>query len=423
METISIHKNINLHYIPMPNLKTTTIGIFIHRELKAEEASLNALLPYVLKRGCRLCKNAEEVSKYLENLYGASMGAGVFKKGEDQLICLNTETIANEYAPEGEPLMEDLLELLLSVVFEPVVKDGAFLEETVQQEKSNAKNRIQALMNDKRTYAMIRCTEEMCKQEAFGISQLGTIEGIEKITAKSLWEYYQKMITSSVIDLYICGTAQIQSMAGKIKECISRFDFLDAQIPQTQILKKTQQSPEMVEEILDVAQGKLSMGFRTNAQVASKDYPALQVFNSIFGSGTHSKLFNNVREKLSLAYYASSQLEAMKGLMLVNAGIEFDKFQQAHDEILTQLKEIQQGNITQAEFDSSIQSLVNAYNSIYDEPHQLQVFYLGQKIVGAEQDIETVKEKLKAVTKEEVVQVAQNIVLDTVYFLKGKEGK
>lgn len=423
METISIHKNINLHYIPMPKLKTTSLGLFIHRRLEAEEASFNALLPYVLKRGCRLCKNAEEISKYLENLYGASMGASVLKKGEDQLICLSAETIADPYAPEGESLVRDLLALLLSVVFEPVVQEDAFLEDIVAQEKTNAKNRIEALMNDKRTYAMIRCTEEMCKEEAFGLSPLGTLEGLKKITAKSLWEYYQKMIASSVMDFYISGTADIQEAAEKIKECISRFSFTESQLPETHLLRKNEKTPETVEETMEVAQGKLSMGFRTNVQAASEEYPALLVFNSIFGSGTHSKLFNNVREKLSLAYYASSQLEAMKGLMLVNAGIEFENFQKAYDEILIQLKEIQKGNITDAEYDSSIQSLINAYNSIYDEPHQLQLFYLGQKIAGADETPEKMNEKLKMVTKQDVVKVAQEVVLDTVYFLKGKGAK
>lgn len=420
MQEISINSNITLKYIPMTKLKTTTVGIFIHRPLTKEEASKNAVLPYVLRRGCALCHDAEAVSKYLENLYGAALSGTVIKRGDDQIIYFDAETISDKYAAGGEKLVSELLRLLLSVIFEPNTVDGGFDEAILNQEKSNAKDRILALMNDKRTYASLRCQEEMCEGENFAISRLGTAEGIDDIAAKSLYSYYKSIITSSPIDIYVCGDTDTLRIEKIIHEYVDKMEFSTPSLPQTQILKKSAPVKNVSEE-MDVAQGKLSIGFRTNVKPTDTDYPALSVMNSVFGAGAHSKLFNNVREKLSLAYYASTQIEKLKGLIVVNAGIEFDNFQKAYDEILVQLEEIKSGNITELEYTSSISSLINSLESYYDDQRYLQNFYLGEYISGTNRSIDEVKEQIKQVTIEDIKKVASKLELDTVYFLKGKE--
>lgn len=420
-KTIQINNNIRLHYIELTKLKTTTLGVYIHRSLNINDASMNALLPYVLKRGCKLCPDMASISKYLENLYGATLGAAVTKRGNTQTIYFDAETISDRYTPGNEPLLSQLTELLLSILFEPVVQDNAFDAEIVAQEKNNAINRINALVNDKRSYASIRCQEEMCKGDAFAISRLGTVEGIEAITPQSLYEYYKTMITSSVIDFYICGDADISSAAKKVREFTDKLSFTDAAIEKTDILKKSG-DVQKVTDHMDVTQGKLAIGFRTNIAADSKDSAALAVFNSVFGAGAHSKLFNNVREKLSLAYYASSQLEKFKGLLIVNAGIEFKNFKKAYDESLVQLEEIKNGNISELEFDSSINALVNSYTSLYDDQRSMQQFHLNEAIIGSNESIEEKIKNIKAVTKAQVAEIAKKLELDTVYFLDGKEG-
>ncbi len=422
MQEIKINNNITLKYIPMTKLKTTTAGVFIHRPLNKEEASMNALLPYVLRRGCKLCPDTESISKYLENLYGASMTGTVIKRGEDQIIYFDAETISDKYAANGEELLSELLELLLSTAFDPVENDGGFDEDILNQEKKNAVERIQSLMNDKRTYASIRCGEEMCEGEAFAISRLGTVEEIEKISSKSLYCYYKSMITSSPIDIYLCGDTDIAKLEAVIKKYIQGLEFTTPKLPQTNLLKKSSAVKNVTEE-MDITQGKLAVGFRTNICPTDADYPALCVMNCVFGSGAHSKLFNNVREKLSLAYYASTQLEKYKGLLIINAGIEFENFQKAYDESLAQLEEIKNGNISEFEYDSSINALLNALESYYDDQRYLQNFYLDEYITGTNRDIETVKEQIKKVTIEDIKHVAEKLELDTVYFLKGKEVK
>ena len=322
MESININSNINLYYIPMTKLKTTTIDVYIHRDLNEEESSLNALLPYVLKRGCRLCSDSEAISKYLENLYGAGVGVGVLKRGDDHILHVAFETISNKYAPNGEKLCDSVIDLMLSIMFEST----SFSDEIVEQEKKNAKDRIMAMMNDKRQYAVERCIETMFEGENYAISKLGTQEGIDKITADNLKKHYENIITSSVIDIYICGDADANALAEKIKKYTGKIAFKNADIPKTEIYVPKNEVKNVTDK-MDVVQGKLCMGFSTGIKPADSDYPALMVANSIFGGGAHSKLFNNVREKLSLCYYASGSLDKNKGALFVNAGIEFKNFQ------------------------------------------------------------------------------------------------
>ena len=418
LETFQINANCSLYYIPMKRLKTTTLGIYIHRALNAEEASMNALLPYVLKRGSRLLKTSADMAKYLENLYGASCSVGVVKKGEDQILCFDAESISDRYAPNHEPLTRRLLELFMSMLFEPLVENDGFLPSYVEQEKKNAIDRIQGLINDKRTYAQIRCLREMCEGKAAAISKLGTVEGIEKITPQSLYTYYKKLLRESRIEIFVCGDANIS----EIQSALSVFPSpaATAAVPRCGIFTREGELKRVTDH-LDVTQGKLSLGFRTNISSDDPDFWGLMVGNSIFGSGAHSKLFNNVREKLSLCYYASSQLERFLGLLFVNAGIEFQNFQKAYDEILVQLRAVQSGDISDFEFSSSVNALLNSYESLYDDQRYMQSFYLGEQLAGTNYEISDYINRIKKVTKEDVVRAMNRISLDTVYFLTGKE--
>lgn len=199
--------------------------------------------------------------------------------------------------------------------------------------------------------------------------------------------------------------------------------FNDAVIPVTQIIDRKIENINNVSERMDVTQGKLSLGFLTHTAPFDEDFEALVVFNSIFGAGAHSKLFNNVREKLSLAYYASSSMRKSNGILVVNAGIEFENYEKAYNEILVQLDEIRNGNISEHEFKSSINTLINSYNSYYDDQRALSTFYLTEKISGSNNTIDGIIENIRKVTVDDVVKVAKKIELDTVYFLEGKEDK
>lgn len=420
MEKRQINKNITLYYIPMEKLKTTTFGLYIRRPLSRAEASLNAVLPRVLKRGCKAAEDSVKIAHKLEDLYGADLHASVTKRGENQMMFFDAETIADCYAPEGENLSGAVTELLCSMVFEPVLEKGIFRADFVEQEKKNAKDKIQSMINDKRTYAHHRCVEEMCKGEAFALSVYGTPEGVDAVNAENLYAHYKKIVTSSAVDIFICGKADLDSVEHTIQSKIKGITFQKPPVIQTEILKKDGAVSNVIER-MDVTQGKLSIGFRTNIKPTDPDAWALVVANSVFGAGTHSKLFNNVREKLSLAYYASSQLEKNKGLMIVNAGIEFENFQKAYDETMAQFKAIQAGEVTDMEFSASIKMIINSLDSYYDNQRYMRIFYLDQMIAGTNCDIAEYKKNIMAVTKDDVIRIFQKIQPDTVYFLTGKE--
>lgn len=417
IKSFAVNENITLHYIPMTKLKTTTIGIYMKRKLDKEEASKNALLPHVLKNGSRLCKNREETAHYLENLYGAKMSAGISKKGDAHILCFEGETISDSFAPNGEKLTAGLLKLLLSVVFAPLEE---FDDEIFSTERQNSITKIENIINDKRIYANYRCQEEMAKGDIFSVPRLGYKEDMEKITKAGLYSHYMKLITSSPIDIYICGDADISTLEREIREFTDDLTFEQAEIPKSNILSD-KNKVNFVTEKLNVTQGKLSMGFLTHTAACDDDVLALVLANTIFGGGAQSKLFNNVREKLSLAYYAGSVLNRAKGFLTVNAGIEAQNFEKTKAEILVQLEEMKKGNISELEIEASKNFIINSLNSYDDDQFEMISFYHGEKLIGSDMEIDEYKNGILKLTKDDIVAAISKVTLDTVYFITGAE--
>jgi len=411
---------INLYYIPTDKFKTSTVTINIHQQLNKEKATFNALLPRVLARGTSKLQSFQDISRYLQELYGTVFSYGVKKMGEDHIIHFYFDIIDDRYVNESESLFKCVMEFAKQVIFEPLIENNGFKKEYVEQEKQNLKNSIQGLINDKADYAVERCYQEMCKNENFGIYELGRIEDIEKINEKNLYEHYLEVIHSSPIDIFVIGSVP-ENMA---RETVHRLFGIQSDkkrvYPSTDIITNVGQVKK-VEEPMEVTQGKLSLGFRTKIPAKDKRYYSLIVFNSILGGGPHSKLFNNVREKLSLAYYVFSRLERFKGLMIISSGIEVTNYQKALDEILAQMDEMKKGNISEAELNAAISSSVNNIRSLTDSAYYIADYYLGQLVGNTEDDFEDIIKKISAVTKEDVVAISQNIELDTIYFLKNKD--
>ena len=402
----------------MKKLKTTVVGMYIRRGLSREEASKNAVLPYVLKSGCKKHPDILSLTRQLDMLYGAKLSTGVIKNGDNQVIFFDCETISDKYAPDSPKLTKGLVSLLSSVVFEPLCENGAFINNIVEREKKTVTDRINALINDKRSWAQLRCVQEVCGDDAFAISKFGEIDEVEKINAKSLYEHYKKIITSSQIDIFTSGEADLEELSAQIREAVKNLEFTDYSDFKTKKIASVDNVKNITEK-MEVTQGKLAIGFTSEINAQDKDYPALAVLNSIYGAGTHSKLFNNVREKLSLAYYASSSLNKYKGIITVNAGIEFKNFKKAYDESISQLDEIKKGNISDDEFNFSIKSMINALNGYCDDQRYMQLYSLDCLYLGIDPDIEDYKKRLMSVTKEDCVRVAQKVKENTVYFLTG----
>lgn len=418
LQHFNIRDGINLYYIDDSKYKTVSVALYLHRPLLREEVTLNSLLSGVLKSGTAKYPSMKEISRHLESLYGTVYDVSVSRRGSVQSLVSACSVIAPHVA--GDNLIPDAVDLVFDFLFDPATENGVFIDSFVETDKKNLKDSIESLINDKRAYAEFRCIEEMCQGQGAGINEIGYVEDIPSLNSTNLYEHYKNIITSSPLDIFVVGKCNIDDVKDSVIKRIADIDF---NIKPVQMKSKDAEVFEIknVEESFDVAQGKLAMGLRTFAGAGDELYYPLMVGNSIFGAGAHSKLFNNVREKSSLAYYVSSRIDKFSRIMLISSGIEFKNFDRARKEILQQLDDVKAGNFTEEELEISKDFIINQYRSYLDSAYMLRSFYLGQLLTGKVESIEEAITSVKAVTAEQVVKAFSKITLDTVYFLKGRE--
>lgn len=403
--------------------KSSYLSVTLLAPLDRDTAAANALVPSVLRRGTAVHPDMESLSAALDELYGGAIEPVVRKKGETQCIGFAASFLDDAYTLEGERILESAAGLLGELLLNPYTEDGVFCADYTAGEKANLINRIRGQINDKRIYAAHRMTELMCKDEVYGVDKLGDEAHAQDITPAGLWQRYQDLLSTAAIEVYYCGSAAPERVEGALKSALSRLPVNgERRIPDCDVRLSAGPEPQVVEEAMDVTQGKLALGFRTGGQTCwEADYPALTMFNAIFGGTTLSKLFMNVREKLSLCYYASSMVEKMKGLVLVSSGIEFDKYQTAKDEILAQLEAIRRGEIEDWELEGARRTLIGGHLATLDDQGRQEEFWLGQAAAGLDTTIEELAAQFETVTREQVAASARRLELDTIYFLKGKE--
>ncbi|WP_453996828.1 EF-P 5-aminopentanol modification-associated protein YfmF [Bacillus nitroreducens] len=409
-----------LHTINTDKFKTNTLVLRMKAPLEEEYVTQRALLPYVLQSETPSYPSTTSLRSYLDELYGAVLYVDLAKKGEHHIITFFIE-IANElFLKDQTPLLDKAISLLQEIVLSPVTVDGGFKNEVVEREKRSLKQRIQAVYDDKMRYSNLRLIEEMCKDEPYHLHVNGRIEDLDQISAESLYSYYQKALAEDEIDLYVIGNIEPE----KVKDAVSSaFVFTDrSKRPQQET--KTNQFVEVKEVIekQDVKQGKLNIGFRTNTTYSDPDYDALQVFNGIFGGFSHSKLFINVREKESLAYYAASRVESHKGLLMVMSGIEFANFDRAVTIIKEQMKAMVVGDFSEDVLAQTKAVIINQLLETIDTSRGMAEVLYHNVISSNVRKLEDWIAGIESVTKEEVVKVAKKIELDTIYFLTGLEG-
>lgn len=411
---------INIYNIKSDRFKTNTISIFFQDNLNENSAAMNALFPSVLRRGTQNLPTLKDINLYLEELYGAVFDCGIAKKGERQIIHFFFEYLSDKYANEENRNFEGALEFLLDIVYRPFLKEEAFHPEYVEQEKTNLKMLIKSRTNDKVQYSMDRCYELMCREEPFGLYEYGTLEQIEKITPAELYKHYRDKVATLPADIFITGQLE-DSDIEFLKSKVSSIERGVTKGLTAGIVKKYVDTVSFFEDRMEVTQGKLSLGFRTNITPKEDDYYALMVYSGILGGGMHSKLFQNVREKAGLAYYVFTGLEKFKGLMIIGSGIDIKQKERARELIMEQLEAIKDGRISDYEFESTIKSLETGIHSLKDSQLQVVDFNLSQLIAQTHDTFEGILSKIKRVTKKDVINVTKKIQLDTVYFLTSKD--
>ena len=413
----TVKDGINLYFVKDDKFKTAALTLSFVRPLKKDEVTKNSLIPAIIRRGCEKYPDTRKLNLYLDSLYGAEFTSGVRKKGEVQMITFKFKTVADIYAGDVLPF-DKLISLMKEAIFNPLTENGGFKDDFVEREKENLKQMIESIVNDKKEYAKKRLIEEMYKDSPYGIFEYGYTEDLNAITSKNLFEHYENVLKTSRINIFVTGAFDEKCVTDRISEI---FEGISVNPVKINDIEKDIINNEIttIEEEAPVTQGKLSMGFKTNITSDSPLYIPMLLANNLYGGSVHSKLFLNVREKMSLAYYAGSSYSSFKGLVNVNCGIEFDKYEVTVKEVLNQLEEMKKGNFTEEELNFSKLAICSTYNSLADSMAATEDFFNSQTIMNTKYTIEEYIEKVKATTKEQVIEAAKKIIPDTVFFLKG----
>ena len=412
-----IMDRVYLTYLPAKKFKTGCLSAQFITPLRRETASCGALLPLVLQRGTMRCPDIQQLSAAMDQLYGAQINPTIRKRAECQCIGFVASVMDDSFAPRGEKLLEPTAALLGELLLDPVTRNGRYLPEYVDSERANLLDSIRSVRNDKRDWADLRLLQEMCRDEPYGVSRLGDETAAAAINNQKLHVYSQGMMSASRLELFYCGSAECHRVEEALLTAFSSLTRGPQTEPEPPRRFAAPSQPRLVTEEMDVTQGKLSMGFRCDTD----DEPAMILANLMFGGSSNSKLFLNVREKLSLCYYASSTYVRSKGILTVFSGIETADYDRAEAEILRQLDEIRQGLWEDWELTAARESLLSALQALGDSQGALENYYLGQSATGRRETPEEMAALLRQVTPERIRAAAQSVQLDTIYFLKGKE--
>lgn len=416
---VELDQGIKLHMIKTDKFKTNLIRVYLQRPLVREEVTKNALLSMVLPRGTKSFTSSKAIAKELENLYGASLSSDVSKKGERHILQFALQ-LPNEQYLEEKHVLERGLKMLNEVIHRPFLEGDGFRRQYVAQEKDNLQEKIEGRINDKMTYAVERCIEEMCKNEGFSLHEYGNVEDLKEITSDSLYHHYCEIIGTSAVDICVVGDLDEKEAEDLIREY---FQFKPGvkKIIEREKIEFAPKTVNKVEDRMDVSQGKLTLGYRTHVPFESHLYYPLVVFSNILGGGPNGKLFKNVREKESLCYYIFSKIEKFKSLMLISSGIEFSNYDKTVELIGKELEEMKKGNFSGEDIESAKNAIITSIRSMTDTPGMLADFYYTQAISNHQDSLEEIIDKIRKVDKEAIVASGEKIALDTIYFLREKK--
>lgn len=417
-KTIPFAKGVNLHIRQTTQFKTVNFSIKWRRALTAKCASERTVLTNVLQHSNAKYTTTAAFRSFLDDLYGTVLYFDTSKRGNEHTVLMNVETVNDQYLANTS-VLQDVLGIMHTAIFEPNLENGVFKESIVEREKKMVIQRIESIFDDKSRYAQMRLQEILRPNEPASISANGTVEDIENITPASLYAAYESMLTNDKIDIYVAGDINEDELVAQLKQTLPFKDRIAEEIPA--VLPQKHPQNDYVREQQDMKQGKLHIGFSTPVRFGDADFAKMQIFNGIFGGYPHAKLFMNVREKESLAYYASSSYASHYGLLFVVSGIEAKNEEKALNLIKEQLAVMQAGDITDLELDQTKAMLTNQLKESLDSARgQIEIFDQ-YKDLPEEFSVEAWATKWQAVTKADVVEMAKQVQLEAVYFLSGKE--
>lgn len=416
---IEIKKGIKLNVIQTNKFKTNLIAIMLTTKLDRENVTKNALIPAVLRRGTKTLKTQEEINKKLEEMYGASLDCGLDKTGDNQVLKFYIETVNDEFLPQNsEDMLKKSLEKIFEFVFNPYLENDGFKKEYVEQEKENLKQIIEGKIDNKARFSLDRCIEEMYKNQPYGLYKYGYIEDMENINEKNLYEHYKKLISNCKIDIFVSGIVdeEIENII-KENENIKKLQDRNPEYNKIEISSKKSEKENVVQESMEVTQGKLIIGMDLDVDNEDLRYD-IMIYNCIFGGSANSKLFQNVREKASLAYTASSSYYRFKNNIFINCGIEIKNYDKALEIIKQQIEDMKNGDFTEEEVENAKNGIIASIKTIDDEQDTEITYFFSQELSNSKCNIEQYMNDIKAVTREKVIDIANKVSINTVYFLK-----
>ena len=419
IQTINLTPGVVLRHCPDQRFKTAILSVQLLRPMCREEAALNALLSAVLLRGSKNYPDMRSITARQDELYGMSVQPLLRRIGDVQTLGLFCGFLEDRFALSGDAVLAPAMEFVRELLLEPKLVDGCFDAEFVDSEKRNLIADIESELNDKRSYAANRMFRDMCQGDSFAVPIRGTVEDVNAITPEGLYAHYQKLLRTSPVEICFVGSAEADAVAACLMPLANALAAEPMTLPPQTSLNLTAPAREF-SETMDINQGKLSMGFVTEVSQWHPDYVAMMVFNALYGAGMTSKLFVNVREKLSLCYYAGSGYYGSKGIVTVSSGIDECNYETAKAEILRQLRLTAEGDITEAELAAAKYAMISGLRSVPDSPRALESFYGTLSISGRSDDLRERIAAVEAVTAEDVARCAARVKLHTVFFLKGE---
>ena len=415
LETTDIKEGIRLHKIKTNKYKTNLMSVFLTSKLSRDDITKKALILTVLRRGTNNLKTQEEISKKLEELYGASFDCGIDKLGDKHVLKFYVESLNEQYLYQKEDILSQSLNILFDIVFNPLLEDGSFKQEYIDEEKQNLRIIIEGQKDNKAAYATQRCIEEMYKEKPYGLYKYGYVEDLEKIDSKNLYEAYLNLIKTCKIDIFVSGDFDEKTLEEKVKsnQQISKLEPRKVEYLDEESESSNTQEENVVRENMQISQGKLNIGL----DVLSDNKSAVSVYNAILGGGANSKLFQNVREKASLAYSAGSIYIKPKSKIIIKTGIEHKNYEKALQIIKEQIDDMKNGKFSDEDIQHAKELIIASFKAMQDEQDSEISFYFGREIQKESKDIDKQIKEVSEVTKQNIVDVANKIKINTIFFL------
>ncbi|MFB0841127.1 EF-P 5-aminopentanol modification-associated protein YfmF [Paenibacillus oleatilyticus] len=414
-------QGVRVHVLPTEQFKTYALSVYVGSPLQEDTVTPNALIPFVLRRGSKAYPETKQFREKLDDLYGAGFGFDVYKRGDYQMLQFRMDVIQDDFVSSPQPLLDQAIQFLGEAITQPATEGGTLVRKYIDSEKTTLQKRLESIVNDKIRYAAERCIAEMCSSEPYRLHPLGSIDRIPSIEAEALTERYEALLRQSPIDIYVVGNTNLE----QVLPLIERYFAARGERTSDYSLRAEHRSVGQVKEVverLDVNQGKLNMGLRVRTSYADDSYPSALLYNGILGGYPHSKLFTNVREKASLAYYASSRLDGHKGILTIQSGIEIANYEKAVSIIKEQLKAMEEGQISDTELQQTKAMITGHLRELQDSAFELIAFDFNNRLSGADRTVPALIEAVEQTDKEQIRRMARQVQLDTIYFLRDNKG-